>query len=272
MTDKESIEDRQRKDKFAIQRLEDNYAAYVAKGVGAYPTHRGVTIDGQTVNLDPLEAALLPIITTTCQYCGQTPGGKDVAFMAQEVAKTLRRQYSAMHFDEIKEACEMGRTGRVFGDFYGINAKTIVNWVDSYIDDGYHASYMRKFLATAPVTHQVAEKSRAGIEKLAKANALETAFQKYQALKRGERLESDDPEGGIDLGAFTKLSRDGKPGRSPFDPLWDHDGIKGMEGAYARDLNALGWPGKDLKEIFENLLVEGITHLKGRDGYLIRRA
>lgn len=263
--------DRQRKDALSIRRQEETYAAFAAKGVGKYPTTRGVTLDGQMVNLDPLEASLLPIITTTCQYCGQTPGGRDVAFMAQEVAKSLRLRYGAMHLEEIKEACEIGRDGKEFGEVFGINAKTIMHWVSCYVDDGYHAIYMRKHMKTIPVTRQLAEKADAGIEKLAKANALETQFQKYQALKRGERLESDDPEGGIDLGAFTKIRRDGKPARSLFDPLWDHDGT-GFDGAYARDLNALGWPGKDLKEIFDNLLAEGITHLKGQDGYLIRRA
>lgn len=269
MTDFNSIIYRQLKDALSVRRQEETYAAFAAKGVGCYPTERGVTIDGQTVNLDPLEASLLPIITTTCQYCGQTPGGRDVAFMAQEVAKVLRLRYGAMHLEEIKEACEIGRDGEEFGEVFGINAKTIMHWVACYVNDGHHTSYLRKYTKTVPAPRQIAEKSRAGIGNLAKANALESAFQRFQKMRRGE-IESEDPEGGIDMSAFMKLTRGGKPGRSPLDPLWDHDGT-GFNGGYARDLNALGWPGKDLKEIFENLLAEGITHLKGRDGYLIRR-
>ena len=264
-----SIMERKQLEELRAQKLDAEFHAFASRGVGHYPTKKGVEIDGRLVNLDPLEAALIPIITEACQYRGQSATGKDLAFMAQEVAKGLRREAGAMHLAEVKEACEFGRDGK-FCEVFSINAAAIMLWIRLYVKEGYHKQYMEKYAYQFPAGRLIAEKARAGIEQLAKANVLETAYQKYQALKRGERIE-DEAGIGIDLSCFMKLTRNGKKERSPLDPLWDHDGT-GFEGTYASGLNALGWPGANLQEIFENMIADGVTTIKGADGYLIRRA
>lgn len=256
MTDFISIMERQRKEAVAIRREEETYAAFAAKGVGCYPTERGVTIDGHTVNLDPLEAALLPIITTTCQYCGQTPGGRDVAFMAQEVAKSLRRKYDAFHLEEVKEACEIGRDGKEFGEVFGINAKTIMHWMSCYVDDGYHARYLQKFVNALPVTRQLPDLD--GTTRVDVDQTHRKLMEDYTEYREGV-LKREQEKNRAQVGSIGAVFR-GKINRNPDydcgDDLWD--GAGKFAGYRSRWMNEHGFPGANLKEIFDNMIREGI--------------
>lgn len=256
MTDFNSIMERQRKEAVVVQRLEETHAAFATKGVGCYPTERGVTIDGQTVNLDPLEAALLPIITTTCQYCGQTPGGQDIAFMAQEVARSLRLRCGSLHLEEVKEACEIGRDGEEFGEVFGINAKTILHWVTCYANQGYHARYKRKFIETLPVTRQLPDRdgtTRADVD-LTHRKLMEDYTEYREGVLKREQEKNRAQAGSIGTVFRSKINRD--PVYDCGDCLWD--GAGKWAGYRSRWMNEHGFPGVNLKEIFDNMIRRGI--------------
>jgi len=260
-----------------IDREDQKYAAFAAQGIASYPIESRV-INGKTVEVDTLVSKLAPIITRAINFCGGEAESHILAVMCQQVAGELRLSYGSYHLVEIEEACRLGQREE-FGEVYGkdgVNAKTIMHWMKGYSKEGYHIRYRDQHMPKIPKLRQPG-----GIYL---ANSLESRYKDYietklraqvaaakaEAAANNEEyvdLPCDNDDGYVEVEKMFRGSN-GKRRRSQFHPLWDFDGFRDKEGSNARLLNSLGYPGKDMQDIFEWCIAHGIKTLKDKYGYL----
>lgn len=246
----------QRRNDALIAREERAAREIAQASFGRYPTEKGVQFNGERVNLDELEAALLPIISTAGQYRGSVLPGEDVAFMAQEVARRLRKSYANMHLPEFREACEKGCDGE-FGEVFGINAATLMSWVHAYVDGGYHAAYLAMLRREWEVTDAKKQLTQRAATRTEDENwrDIERNFRQYRRAVYEAKQARGEAAGPLTalLGIFR--ARPGQK-RQCGDPLWDYDGTP-YAGDRVRRLNAAGIPGETLKDCFDWLIMNG---------------
>lgn len=199
-----------------------------------------------------LYEAAAAAITNAHNMRGQRIAAEDVAVQAETYINRMLTKYPCYFVKEIPIIFQKGVEGD-FGEYFGLNPLTYLNWTKAYDDEGFHGVFVKanEGWINATIPRQIAERSHVRGE----LEHCQAAYVRYREQR--ERREETAPAGPL-AGVLKKaVVRFVDCGSSPF---WDYQGTA-YEGARARYLNSIGYPGEDLQEIFGKLYAAGVEKI-----------
>lgn len=165
----------------------------------------------------------------------------------------LLRDHPFLLWQELETIFDKGKQEQL-GDNYGFSVGTYMKWVTKYEESGEHDRLIRAMYA------EMETKALKALPQHGSGDDVYTQLQRNYAEYRESVLSSEHARmraqatGSIGA-AFRKINPSVAPKCG--DPLWDGEGLD-FAGARARWMNEHGFPGANLKEIFDNMIRKGI--------------
>lgn len=94
---------------------------------------------------EEIQKTLTTVVFELYQVSGQKPDLNDAFILVKEFQRALFLRYPAMSLDEVAIALRNGIYGD-YGEFYGINAKSLIGFVKAYHQDPKRREAFKKFI------------------------------------------------------------------------------------------------------------------------------
>ena len=185
----------------------------------------------------------------------EPPTTDELVEMAGALTMRLARDHGGLLWQELKTIFENG-VEKKYGDFYGLSLGTFLDWVNAYEDTHEHDRLIKSLYTRFEAEALKALPMHAGADDT--RTTLNRDYGKYREsvlARENQRVRFEAAGFQTIAGGFRKMNPN--PEYQCGSPLWDYEGTESA-GARARWMNEHGFPGANLKDIFDNMIRKGI--------------